>query len=373
MKDPVLSTQTSSPIRVAIAGQGRSGYNIHARCIRSMPDRFQVVAAADQLPERQREAADEFGARACDHWQALIHDGDYDLFVNALPSNLHVQATIAALNAGKHVLCEKPMAATVAELDRMTAAARANGVRLFPFQNNRLQPFFDRLQQVLASGVLGELVYIRSCWGRFARRWDWQTWQDNLGGSLFNTGPHAIDQALALIGWETKLGVRCHMSCHNAFGADAEDHAAITLVPKAGGPQVDIVISAHLAYAQGDMYNIGGTHGGLTGGATELHWRYFDPDAAPTHDMWQWSVDRKYTREELPWQEDSWRLDDQQQREAVGYTLKSFPSGPERIYDNIHAILRGEDVAQVVTLDQVRPQIAVLEECHRQAPLPTRR
>lgn len=71
----------------------------------------------------------------------------FDLFVNALPTPLHVPATIEALEAGYHVVCEKPMAGTVKDFDRMTAVASRVGRVLAPFQNNRLQPFFDRLQE----------------------------------------------------------------------------------------------------------------------------------------------------------------------------------------------------------------------------------
>ncbi len=354
---------------MAVAGQGRSGYNIHVRCMRTMPERFRIVAAADQLADRRRDAKEEFGANVYKDWKPMVKAGDFDLLVNALPSPLHVPATIAALNAGKHVLCEKPMARNVKEFDRMVAAAKKNKRVLFPFQNNRFQPFFDKMQEVLASGVLGDLVYIRSTWGGFRRRWDWQTLQKHMGGSLFNTGPHAIDQALALFGSKTPK-VFCRMDCHNAFGADAEDHCTVTLYdPGRKAPQIDICISAYLAYPQGEFYNIGGTCGGTTGGATELRWRYFDPAKAPKHKMWNWSVDRQYTREDLPWIEESWTIDEEKKKQAVGYTLTSFPSGPERIYNNLYEVLNGK-AKPIVTTRQVRRQIAVIEECHRQNRLP---
>ena len=359
-------------VRMAIAGQGRSGYNIHARSIKSMPERFQVVAVADQLADRRRDAKQEFGARVYEDWKPLVKDGDFDLLVVSLPSPLHTPAAITALNAGKHVLCEKPMAKNVKEFDRMVAAAKKNKRILSPFQNHRFQPFFEKIQEVLASGVLGDMVYVRSCWGGFRRRWDWQTVQEYMGGSLFNTGPHAIDQALCLMNWKTPK-VHCRMDCHNAFGADADDHCTVTLYdPKRKGPQIDICISAYVAYPQGDSYNIGCTYGGLAGNATELRWRYFDPKKAPKHKMWKWSVDRQYTSEELPWVEETWKLDEEKGKGAVGYTLPSLPSGPERIYTNLYEVLTAK-AKPIITIQQVRKQIAVLEECHRQNRLPKRK
>ena len=140
-------------IRVAVGGQGRSGYNIHTNQLRDTPEKFEVAAIADQLPERREDAEVEFKVPVYDDWRPLLKEGGFDLFVNALPSPLHVDATIEALNNGYHVLCEKPMARTVADFDRMVEAAEKNGKELFPFQNNRVQPFFDKIQEIIATGV----------------------------------------------------------------------------------------------------------------------------------------------------------------------------------------------------------------------------
>ena len=361
-------------IRVAIGGQGRSGYSIHARHLEKDYGRYQIVAVADQIPERRKDARNQFGARTYKDWTTMIAAGEFDLFVNALPSPLHTPATIAALNAGAHVLCEKPMAKNLQEFDRMVAAAKRNNRVLAPFQNNRPQPFFEKMCEIIDSGVLGKIVYIRSVWGGFARRWDWQTWQDNLGGSLYNTGPHGLDQSLKLFGFNRTPKVFCRMDSNNAFGADAEDHCTVTLYdPKREAPQIDMIISAYMAYSQGDMYNVCGTYGGLTGGATELKWRYFNPKRAPKQKMWNWSVDRKYTSEDLPWKEGRWTLEDEKakSKDAVGYTLRSFASGPARIYANLHEVLTGDGKLEI-TLPEVRKQIAVIAECHKQNKLPRR-
>lgn len=361
---------SDSILRVAIGGQGRSGYKIHANWLPQASHQFKIVAVADELLERREDAAREFGARTYADWPELIAAGDFDLFVNALPTPYHVPATIAALDAGKHVLCEKPMADRVADFDRMVAAARRNNRILAPFQNNRPQPFFEKMQEIIASGVLGKLVYIRSNWGNFARRWDWQTLQKNMGGGLRNTGPHAIDQALTLFGYDRPPSVFCRMDCNNPFGADADDHCTITLYdPDRKSPQIDLIISGYMAYPQGDMYTVYGTYGGLSGGFSALRWRYFDPANAPQQEMWGWSVDRQYPHEELPWEEYTWTLEKEQNRNAVGYTLRSLQSGPEKLYNNLYeAITKGAEL--LVTLDQVRTQIAVMEECLQQNPLP---
>jgi len=358
-------------IRVAIAGQGRSGYHIHAKCLVDKQDKYEIVAAADQLAERRRDAKNEFGSKVFSDYSDLLRAGGFELFVNALPSPLHVKATIEALNAGYHVVCEKPMAGTVAEFDTMVLTAKRNGKVLAPFQNNRLQPFFDKMMKIVKSGAIGEIIYVRSVWSHFTRRWDWQTLQKNLGGCLFNTGPHAIDQALLFFPERITPKVFCRMECKNKLGGDANDFCALTLYAK-GAPTVEINVSQYLAYPQEQRYNISGTLGGLTGGETELRWKYYDPRKVKKQRFWKkWSVDRKYPHEELPWQEMTWKVEEEELKRSVGYTLRSFTSGVHRFYDNVHGTLcRNEKL--LITLPQVRRQIEVLEEAHRQNKLPRR-
>ncbi len=140
-------------IRVGIAGQGRSGYAIHAEWLRKAGETYLITAVADQLKERRDEAEKEFGARTYADWRKLVKAGGFDLFINALPSPLHLQATIEALEAGYHVVCEKPMAGTVIDFDLMVATAEKTGKMLAPFQNNRFQPFFQKILEIVRQAI----------------------------------------------------------------------------------------------------------------------------------------------------------------------------------------------------------------------------
>ncbi len=358
-------------LKIAIAGQGRSGHNIHFNYLKNAGEKYQVVAVADALPERCSEAAREFGAQTYSDYTRMLEAGGFDIFVNALPTPLHVPGSRQALAKGCHVLCEKPMAPNLKEFDRLVAAAKRARRALVPFQNNRYQPFFIELQKIVNSGVLGRILYVRSFWAGFGRRWDWQTFQCNLGGSLFNTGPHAIDQALCFFPKRVKPEVFCRLGSFNELGGDADDFCALTLYGK-GVPTVEIHLSHYLAFPQGDMYNISGTRGGLAGGHGALRWKYYDNDKAPRQEIWKpWSHNRQYPSESLPWIEKHWTLDESKAGAAVGYTLRSYRSGVQWIYDGLYdVIVKGCE--PVVTLSEVRRQIAVLEEAHRQNPLPKR-
>lgn len=357
----------TTPIRIAIAGQGRSGYKIHAHCLTALPEQFTITAAADLLAERREDARNEFSAEVYDDYTELLAAGGFEVFVNALPTPLHVPATLDALARGYHVVCEKPMAPTVAEFDRMAAAARRTGKLLLPFQNNRLQPFFDKIQEVIASGVLGKIIHVRSTWGGFRRRWDWQTLRRNMGGTLFNTGPHAIDQALVLFGEKCEPEVFCRMDCNNQLGGNADDLACLTLYdPARRAPVIEIHITQYLAYPEENLYTICGTCGTMKAGFERIVWRYYDPAEAPDQPFWEnWSVDRDYPREELPWQEESWQIDEDLLDGSVGYTLRSLPSGPQRFYENVFDVLRN-NAEPIITLPEVRRQIRVLQLSHEQ-------
>jgi len=349
-------------IRVGIAGQGRSGFDIHAAWLRQVPDQYRIVAVADQLEERRAEAAAAFGCRTYDDYKGLIADREVDVFVNALPSFLHPQATIEALRAGKHVVCEKPIAVRVKDIDRMIRAAEKAGRILAPFQNSRFSPAFMKLQEVIASGVLGRIIHIRINVSNFARRWDWQTRQQYWGGNLNNTGPHPLDQAIMLFGPEEPR-VFCRMGCFNPFGGDADDFCAVTLYGE-NSPTVEVLISSYQAYPQGDQYSVSGTYGGLAGGSDGLRWRYFDPAEAPSHELLPgWSDKRQYCREDLPWREEKWTPP----KEQIGL----FHVCSRAFYNNLYDVLVNNR-ALVVTPAQVRRQVAVIERCHSLNPLPVR-
>ena len=353
----------SNVIRVAIAGQGRSGYGIHANYLRHDPD-FKIVAVADELPERREQAVREFGCEAyCNALELLEKAPEFDLFVNATPSRFHVEVTLAAMKRAKFIVMEKPSAPTVAIFDKLVEEAKKHNVLLYPFQNSRFYPFFTKMREVIASGVLGDIVYIRSNWSGFARRWDWQTRQDQLAGNLFNTGPHPVDQAVVLFGDEYPTVNATFHAYHWDLPGDAENFALVRLTGP-GRPTIDIDISSIQAYKIGNMYNVSGTLGGLIADTTKVQWKYFDPKKAPKQEFWQpWSKDRQYCSEKLPWIECSWDYQD------ANTNASGFAEMVGLLYRNLYdVVFNGAE--QEIKLEQVRRQIYIMEEAHKQNPLP---
>lgn len=347
-------------LNVAILGQGRSGRDIHGHYLITDPDHFRIVAVADPIEERRQRAVAEYGCDAYAGYEALLQRRDVDLVVNATPSHLHVPVTQAFLEAGFHVLCEKPLARRAAEVDALIETAERCGKVLAIFQQSRFAPYFIKLQEVIASGVLGRIVQISSHWNGYSRRWDWQTLQKFNGGSLLNTGPHPLDQALVLFG-DGMPDVFCRMDRANTFG-DAEDHVKLILSGE-GHPLIDIEISSCCAYP-GVLYQVYGTRGGLKATTTSVEWKYFLPEEASEQHLTEEPICHPdgtpaYCSEQLVWHTGSW-----QASEADG---GAFTTAVRAFYQMLHRTLTTGAPLEV-TPQQVRRQIAVIEECHRQNP-----
>jgi len=350
-------------LRVGIAGYGRSGCDIHTRWLRQAPDKFRIVAVADQIESRRNDAARDLQCTVFSDYRDLLKKGGFDFFINSLPSFLHSRVTAEAFKAGHNVVCEKPLGTSVTEFDAMAAAAKKARRRFLPFQNSRFFPFFDKMREIIASGVLGRILHIRSTWGGFGRRWDWQTLQVTGGGNLLNTGPHPMDHAIILFG-DKQPKVFCRMESIQPFGGDAEDFCAVTLYGK-GSPTIEVLLSSYLVYPQGDQYSVSGTLGGMAGGPAGLRWKHFDPKKAPTHKLWRpWSDERKYCGETLPWVDETWQPPEEAAKDPFNYNSRCF-------YNNVYDVLVN-GAEQVVKPAEVRRQIMAIEECHRQNKLPRR-
>jgi len=340
-------------IRIGIAGLGRSGWDIHARLLAPLTEQYQVVAVLDNDTARRQEAIDRFDCLAYTDYNELLHDPAVELMVVALPSFLHADAAIDALQAGKHVVCEKPMATNLADADRMIAAAEASGRVLTIFQQRRYNADFVKVKQVLDSGILGRIVQIRLTESKFGRRWDWQTLQKFGGGSLNNTGPHFLDQALQLFG-AAEPQIFCHLDRTLTLG-DADDQVKLVLKGQ-DAPTIDIELSSCCAYP-GETWNVMGTRGGLAGTTKQLRWKWFDPTVQTLRTLdTQPTPDRSYNRDDLIWQESTWHITDESTPGETGFYL------------DLHTTIRhGQPLA--ITPQSVRRVIWLLEECHRLCPL----
>ncbi|MFN3387771.1 MAG: oxidoreductase [Allosphingosinicella sp.] len=230
-------------VRVGLIGRGTAGTLFHAPLIRAVPDlELAAVAGSD-------------GAAA------LIGDAAIDLVVIATPNATHFPLARAALEAGKHVVVDKPFAVTVAEADALIALAAARGRVLSVFHNRRWDGDFLTVREILDSGALGEVMLYEAHWDRFrpAIKAGWREQAQGEGaGLLFDLGPHLIDQALVLFG--TPDATAADVAVQRA-GAVADDYFQLTL---SYGPRRRVVLGAsNLIAAPRPRFAVYGTKGAL--------------------------------------------------------------------------------------------------------------
>jgi len=353
------------PIKVGILGLGRSGWGIHRSIIRTIPEEYEIVAVTDAIPDRLAQSAEEVGCRAYDDVESLLADADVELVVVSTFNHLHAPHSCQALAAGKHVLCEKPFGLTVADVDAMIAGAKAAGTVLAPFQQRRYERDFQKVMEVIDSGVLGEIVHIRICWQGFGRRWDWQTSRERAGGALNNNGPHSLDHAVALFGEEGTPEVWAKAGRYLCSG-DAEDHLKYILSGE-GHPTVEVELTAVWPYSQ-DRWTIAGSRGGMRGNEKRLEWKWVDFDGmgARPLDM-NPTPDRSYNSEKLEWQTDSW--EPQGKVQAGGAGAAPPPNSVLALYTDLHAAIRGGKPL-TVTPQSVRRRVEAMELIRAAAGIP---
>ena len=191
-------------LHVALVGAGNIS-ETHARACDHIPG-VEIVAVHGSNQPRAEALATLHGGVAYPDITALLAHRPLDAVIIGSPSGLHAEQGIAAAHAGLHVLVEKPIDVTVAAADRLIAAAREAGVRVGVLFQDRTQPSFVRLRELLASGALGRPIVAaaRVRWYRAPEYYSASRWRGTHaldgGGALVNQGIHTIDLLLWLLG-----------------------------------------------------------------------------------------------------------------------------------------------------------------------------
>ncbi len=167
-------------------------------------DRNRLVAVASRSRQKAEAYAQQWGIeRAFGSYEALLADPEIDVIYNSLPNHLHAEWSIRAMRAGKHVLCEKPLALTLADVDAMAEAARENDRVLAEAFMYRHHPQTLKVQEMVRSGQLGELRQVRGAFTYTLRReGDIRLKADTGGGSIWDVGCYPISYARMLAGSE---------------------------------------------------------------------------------------------------------------------------------------------------------------------------
>ena len=188
-------------IRVGLVGAGFMGH-MHGDCHGAVPE-SKLVAVADVREDQAREIAEKHGADVLTDAEALIARDDIDMVDICLPTYLHAEWSIKAMEAGKHVLCEKPMALTAADAEKMVATAERAGVRFMVAHVIRFWPEYQVLKRMHDEGGLGKLLALSMTRVSPRPTWSWENWLGNAGlsgAALVDLHCHDADFILYLLG-----------------------------------------------------------------------------------------------------------------------------------------------------------------------------
>ncbi|MFD0681104.1 MULTISPECIES: Gfo/Idh/MocA family protein [unclassified Paenibacillus] len=213
-------------LKVAIIGSGAISA-AHIEGYLQFPERCKIVAISDIYVEKAQERIDQFQleARAVKDYKELLQE-DIDLVSICTPPYTHAALTIEFLEAGTHVMVEKPMASSLEECDLMNEAAKRTGRILSVVAQNRFKTPMMKMKAVLESGLMGEIghVQVDSFWWRGHCYYDlwWRgTWEKEGGGPTLNHAVHHIDALLWMMG--SPMEIQAFMSNVSHDNAEVED------------------------------------------------------------------------------------------------------------------------------------------------------
>ena len=242
-------------------------------------------------------------------------------------------------------------------------AAKENGVLLSVFQQTFYAPYYLAAKQVADSGILGDILQVNVAFNGFARRWDWQTLQMKMGGSVYNTGPHPIGIALGFLDFDEKMQVVYSKLDIALSSGDAEDYAKMILTAP-GKPVVDVEINSTDAFSNYNI-KIQGTKGTYQSTPGAYKMKYVVDGENPERPVVPGSLmDEEglpiYCSEKLITHEEEGTFDG-----------NAFNVGTRDLYKNLYDTLNGTR-AMEVTAEHAAKIINVIETVHAQNPLPVK-
>lgn len=196
-----------SKIKVAVIGCGSIARRRHL-VEYANNDHVEIIAVCDIVESRAVEMAEKYEAQAFTQYEEVVQLAEVDLISVCLPNDLHAPVSIAALNAGKHVLCEKPMATSRKEAEEMIEAAKQNNKTLMIAHNQRFVSSHQKAKQIIESGQLGKIYSFRTTFGHPGpERWSIDgrnSWffdkEQAFIGALGDLGVHKSDLIRYLLG-----------------------------------------------------------------------------------------------------------------------------------------------------------------------------
>lgn len=215
-------------MKIAIVGLGNAGATLHLPALAGMAG-VQVGAVCDRDPARREAAERQYGVKSFDDVDRMMADTAPDVVVVGTPPESHAELSERALEAGAHVICEKPFARSLDEADRIIAAAERTGRRVALNHEFREMPIFRALREEVGRPGVGGLLFAQIWQSMDLPPWKEAGWRaEMLEETLFEAGIHLIDYAIFLFG-ERPVAVSATTSSCSAIDDPSDAVALVTL------------------------------------------------------------------------------------------------------------------------------------------------
>lgn len=330
-------------MKVAVVGYGGMGGWHTEKLLKS--DVAELAGIYDIRRERN-ELAESRGIHAYGSLRELLQDSEVELVTVAVPNDAHEDVVVKALNAGKNVICEKPVALSLESLNRMIEAAEKNHVHFSTHQNRRWDVDYLAMKQVHDSGELGKVINIESrIHGSRGIPSDWRGEKVHGGGMLYDWGIHLIDQMLMIFGFENVESVYC--VCDHITNQEVDDGFRLDLNFK-NGQRATVEVGTYNFIAMPRFYMRA-----EKGSALITDWREEAQVVKCTH--WHES-------EVLPVETAAGLTKTMAPRDGITTDTYRVPKPQSDVHDyyrNFIATIRGE-ATQCVTYDQMRTDLRVI-------------
>ncbi|MBN1188027.1 MAG: oxidoreductase [Bacteroidales bacterium] len=240
-------------INTALCSFGMSGAIFHGPLLNAHPG-FSIACILERTKELSKE---KYNAKIVKNYKEILQDKTIDLVVVNTPDDLHYSMTKLALLSGKHVVVEKPFTQTVEEGEELISLANEQGKILTVFQNRRWDGDYLTVEKIVKSQILGRLVSFEAHFDRF-RNYIQDSWKEDNSrgtGTIYNLGPHLIDQVLVLFGMP--ISVFANIKIFRTTGK-VDDYFDIFLEYP---DKLALIRASYLVKEAGPRYLIHGTEG----------------------------------------------------------------------------------------------------------------
>jgi predicted dehydrogenase len=242
-------------VKMAIIGTGgMAGW--HFNNVQEKVRGLKIVGGYDIREEANNRTRNEWNVKAYQSPEEIYADKEVDLVLIATPNDVHKDYAIACLNAGKHVLCEKPVTLNAAELKKVMAAAEKSGKIFTVHQNRRWDKDYLTVRKIVNDNMIGNVYHIESRVQGSRRLFGWRAFKPNGGGLLLDWGVHLLDQILDLIPGKV-TSVQAHI--HNVHHKEVDD-AFTVLLRFENGCSVNVSITTN-CYIEQPRWHLSGTDG----------------------------------------------------------------------------------------------------------------